>query len=52
MKRPRRRKMPGPVPDTPENIMRAIVTTPPKTLTSSATSKDSLSYSSPRQGWR
>ena len=52
MKRPRRRKMPDPIPDTPENIMRAIVTTPPKTPTSSATSKESLSYSSPQQAWR
>ena len=42
----------GPDPGHARNIMRAIVTTPPKTPTSSATSKDSQSKSSPQQGWR
>ena len=28
--RPVERPMPEPIPDTPENIMRAILTTPPK----------------------
>ena len=28
--RPVKRSMPEPIPDTPENIARAIVTTPPK----------------------
>ena len=27
--RPRKRKMPEPIPDTPENIARALMTTPP-----------------------
>ena len=31
MKRTRRRKMPDPIPDTPENVMQAILNTPPKT---------------------
>ena len=30
MKRTRPRKMPDPIPDTPENIMQAILNTPPK----------------------
>ena len=30
MKRARRQKMPDPIPDTPENIMQAILNTPPK----------------------
>ena len=29
--RPAKRTMPGPVPDTPDNIAAAIVTSPPKT---------------------
>lgn len=28
--RPSKRTMPDPIPDTPDNIMRAIVRTPPK----------------------
>ena len=28
--RPSKRTMPDPIPDTPENIMRAILNTPPK----------------------
>ena len=28
--RPAKRAMPDPIPDTPENVMRAIVNTPPK----------------------
>jgi len=28
--RPAKRTMPDPIPDTPENIMRAVLNTPPK----------------------
>lgn len=28
--RPSKRTMPDPIPDTPENIMRAVLNTPPK----------------------
>ncbi|MCY3562159.1 MAG: hypothetical protein OXH20_13500 [bacterium] len=28
--RPAKRKMPDPIPDTPENIARAVLNTPPK----------------------
>ena len=37
--RPAKRTMPAPIPDTPESIAAAIVTSPPKAKTSGATSK-------------